>query len=38
MISGTGAEEIVGIVVVESTDPRNDAVTVRETGGFIVYN
>jgi hypothetical protein len=38
VISGTGAEEIVGIVVVESTDPRNDAVTVRETGGFIVYN
>jgi hypothetical protein len=27
--------EIVGIVVTESTDPRWDNVTVRETGGFI---
>ncbi len=40
VISGEGAEEIVGIIVVESTDPREnmDGVTVRETGGFIVYN
>jgi hypothetical protein len=35
IISGTNAEEIVGIVVVEGSDPRFD-VTVRETGGFIV--
>lgn len=28
--------EIVGIVVVESDDPRYDNVTVRETGGFVV--
>lgn len=34
------AEEIVGIVVIESTDPRVESggVTVRETGGFIVYH
>lgn len=31
------AEEIVGIVVVESQDPRKQDVTVQETGGFIVY-
>lgn len=36
IISGDGAEEIVGIVVLESTlDPV--ANTVRETSGFIVY-
>ena len=30
-------DEIVGIIVVESEDPRFENVTVRETGGFIVY-
>lgn len=30
-------DEIVGIIVVESQDPRSDGVTVRETGGFILY-
>jgi hypothetical protein len=35
LVSGDNAEEIVGIVVLESTiDPIGD---VRETGGFIVY-
>ena len=40
VISGDDAGEIVGIIVVESQDPREgmEAVTVRETGGFIVYN
>ena len=33
--SGAGGE-IVGIIVVESSDRRNEGVTVRETGGFIV--
>lgn len=37
IISGNNAEEIVGIVVVESEDPRYDGVTARETGGFILY-
>lgn len=37
VVSGDNAEEIVGIVVVESTDPRAGNPTVRETGGFIVY-
>ena len=32
-----GEDEIVGIIVVESDDPRLDGVTVRETGGFILY-
>ncbi|WP_299474975.1 hypothetical protein [Cypionkella sp.] len=31
------AGELVGIVVVEAKDPRHDGVTVRETGGFILY-
>ena len=40
VVSGSNANEIVGIVVVESTDARDgmDSTTVRETGGFIVYN
>lgn len=40
VLSGDGASEIVGIIVVESEELRNDVdgVTVRETGGFIVYN
>ena len=38
VISGTGAgQEIVGVVVMESPDHRADGVTVRETGGFILY-
>ena len=31
------AEEMVGIVVVTSTDPRDTDVEVQETGGFILY-
>lgn len=31
------AEELVGIVVVTSEDPRNADITVQETGGFILY-
>ncbi|WP_225027055.1 hypothetical protein [Xinfangfangia pollutisoli] len=37
IIAGENAEEIVGIIVVESADPYFDNVTVRETGGFIAY-
>lgn len=37
IIAGDNADEIVGIVVVESDDPRYDGVTAQETGGFIVY-
>jgi hypothetical protein len=29
--------EIVGVLVIGSTDPRFDGVTVQETGGFILY-
>ncbi len=36
-IIGGDADEIVGIIVVESDDPRFDNVTAQETGGFIVY-
>jgi len=32
-----GEDEIVGVIVVEATDPRYEGVTVRETGGFILY-
>ncbi len=32
-----GEDEIVGIIVVEADDPRSEGVTVRETGGFILY-
>lgn len=35
VLSGTGADRVVGVLVVESDDPRYDA-TVRETGGFIL--
>lgn len=34
--SGDGGE-IVGIITVESDDPRNEGVTVQETGGAILY-
>lgn len=37
MISGSGADEVVGIVVVTSADARLGGVTARETGGFILY-
>lgn len=37
IVAGDDASEIVGIVVVESDDPRFDDVTAQETGGFIVY-
>lgn len=38
VVSGDDAEEVVGIIVVTSDDPRFDEdITVRETGGFIVY-
>jgi hypothetical protein len=29
--------EIVGVIVIESEDPRYDGITVQETGGFILY-
>jgi hypothetical protein len=29
--------EIVGVLVIDSTDPRFDGVSVQETGGFILY-
>lgn len=37
MVSGRDADEIVGIVVVESDYPGSEGVKMRETGGFIVY-
>lgn len=37
LVSGDSADEIVGVIVVEATDPRADSVTVRETGGFVLY-
>jgi hypothetical protein len=36
MLAGAGAEEVVGVLVVEAGDPRYGSVTVRETGGFIL--
>lgn len=36
VLSGNNAEEIVGVIVVNSDDPRFDGVGVRETGGFIL--
>jgi hypothetical protein len=35
VLSGPDADEVVGIVVVESEDPRFTGITARETGGFI---
>lgn len=32
------ANEVVGIIRVEAEDPRYDGVTVRETGGFVLYH
>lgn len=37
VVSGPNADELVGIIVIEAEDPRLDGVTVRETGGFILY-
>jgi len=37
IIAGDNADEIVGVFVVESDDPRFEDVTAQETGGFIVY-
>ena len=37
IVAGDNAEEIVGMIVVTSTDPRDPGGNVRETGGFIVY-
>ncbi|SHI04820.1 hypothetical protein [Marivita hallyeonensis] len=36
IVSGTDASEIVGVLVIEGGDPRNDS-TVQESGGFIIY-
>ncbi|NDR56526.1 hypothetical protein [Aliiruegeria sabulilitoris] len=36
VLSGSNAEEVVGVIVVDSNDPRF-GVDVRETGGFILY-
>ncbi|WP_143598932.1 hypothetical protein [Pseudothioclava arenosa] len=40
VISGdvtAGTDEVVGVIVVTGDDPGYDGVTMRETGGFIVY-
>lgn len=37
IIGGPRANEIVGVIVMESEDPRFEGVTAQETGGFIVY-
>ncbi len=38
VLAGEGADmEVTGVVVVESTHPGNDDITIRETGGFILY-
>lgn len=37
VVSGTDPDEVTGIIVIEADDPRYDGVTVRETGGFILY-
>lgn len=37
VVAGENAEEIVGVVVTESTAGQPSGVTVRETGGFVVY-
>jgi len=36
IVSGDKAQTVVGMIVVESDDPRWDGVTTRETGGFIL--
>ncbi len=37
IIGGPNARKIVGVIVVESDDPRYSGVQAQETGGFIVY-
>ena len=37
IVAGENADEVVGIIVVTSSDPRSEGVTARETGGFILY-
>ncbi|MFN3845632.1 MAG: hypothetical protein ACK4RZ_07400 [Paracoccaceae bacterium] len=37
VVSGSNADEVVGVIVVEAEDPRLGGVKVRETGGFILY-
>jgi hypothetical protein len=37
ILGGPNANEIVGVIVMESDDPRYSGVTAQETGGFIVY-
>ncbi|OWU85096.1 hypothetical protein ATO6_08600 [Oceanicola sp. 22II-s10i] len=38
ILSGAGsAQEVVGVLVVESADPRVEGTFVQETGGFILY-
>lgn len=37
IVAGDNASEVVGIIVVTSSDPRTTGVTVRETGGFLLY-
>jgi hypothetical protein len=37
ILAGDNASEVVGIIVVTSTDPRLSDITARETGGFVLY-
>ncbi|NAZ36501.1 hypothetical protein [Rubellimicrobium sp. CFH 75288] len=37
ILGGRNADEVVGVFVVESDDPRFDGVRAQETGGFILY-
>lgn len=37
IVAGANAEEVVGIIVVESAFPGIDGLTQRETGGFVLY-
>lgn len=37
IVAGENGSEVVGVIVVTADDPRVDGVTVRETGGFILY-
>lgn len=37
ILSGDGADEVVGVLVMTGDDPRFDGSTYQETGGFIIY-
>ena len=37
IVAGEDGSEVVGVIVVTADDPRFDGVTVRESGGFILY-